>query len=140
MLIEQYRKSGIRMKFLSVPANELGAKFMGEKLGHAALSIYSGRADPSQFFSIMFDKTSFINASRMEGVPGLEAAMLAARSAADLDDRRKAVQKVLRMVNEAALYVPLILQPELDAMTAKVKGFKPNLLGKPRFENVYLGD
>lgn len=138
VLIEQYRKSGIRMKFLSVPANELGAKFMGEKLGHAALSIYSGRADPSQFFSIMFDKTSFINASRMEGVPGLEAAMLAARSASDMDERRKAVQKVLRMVNEAALYVPLILQPELDAMTSKVKGFKPNLLGKPRFEHVYL--
>lgn len=138
VLIEQYRKSGIRMKFISVPANELGAKFMGEKQGHAALSIYSGRADPSQFFSIMFDKTSFINASRMEGVPGLEAAMLAARSAADMDERRKAVQKVLRMVNEAALYVPLILQPELDAMTAKVKGFKPNILGKPRFENVYL--
>jgi peptide/nickel transport system permease protein/peptide/nickel transport system substrate-binding protein len=55
-----------------------------------------------------------------------------------MDERRKAVQKVLRMVNEAALYVPLILQPEIDAMTTKVKGFKPNILGKPRFENVYL--
>lgn len=138
VLIEQYRKSGIRLKFLSVPANELGAKFMGERLGNAALSVYTGRVDPSQFFSIMFDKTSFINAARMEGAPGLEAAMLAARSAQKLDERRAAIQKVLRMVHEHALYVPLLLQPELDAMNAKVKGFKPNILGKPRFEDVFL--
>ncbi|CAN5224067.1 ABC transporter substrate-binding protein [soil metagenome] len=138
VLIEQYRKSNIRLKFLSVPANELGPKYMGDKQGNAALGIYSGRADPSQFFSIMFDKSSYFNAARIEGVPGLEAAMLACRSTGDLDERRKAIQKVLRMVNEAALYVPLNLTPELDAMATKVKGFKPNLLGKPRFENVSL--
>ena len=138
VLIEQYRKSGIRLKFLSVPANELGAKFMGEKLGHAALSVYTGRVDPSQFFSIMFDKTSFINASRMEGAPGLEAAMLEARRLQKLEDRRAAIHKVLRLVNEHALYVPLLLQPEVDAMTARVKGFKPNLLGKPRFDDTWL--
>ncbi|CAN5224133.1 ABC transporter substrate-binding protein [soil metagenome] len=139
VLIEQFRKSGIRLKFVSVGINDVGAKFMGEKLGQAALAAYTGRTDPSQFFSIMFDKTSFINASRMEGVPGLEAAMLTCRSASDIDERRKAIHKVLRMVNEAALYVPLLLQPEVDAMSSKVKGFKPNLLGKPRFESVYLG-
>lgn len=138
VLIEQYRKSGIRLKFLSVPANELGAKFMGEKLGHAALSVYTGRVDPSQFFSIMFDKTSFINASRMEGAPGLEAAMLEARRLQKLEERRAAIHKVLRLVNEHALYVPLLLQPEVDAMTARVKGFKPNLLGKPRFDDTWL--
>lgn len=138
VLIEQYRKSNIRLKFLSVPANELGAKFMGEKLGNAALSVYTGRVDPSQFFSIMFDKTSFINASRMEGAPGLEAAMLEARQRQTVDERRVAIHKVLRMVNEHALYVPLLLQPAVEAMTGRVKGYKPNLLGKPRFDDTYL--
>lgn len=138
VLIEQYRKSNIRLKFLSVPANELGAKFMGEKLGNAALSVYTGRVDPSQFFSIMFDKTSFINASRMEGAPGLEAAMLEARQRQTVEERRVAIHKVLRMVNEHALYVPLLLQPAVEAMTGRVKGYQPNLLGKPRFDDTYL--
>ena len=29
--------------------------------------------------------------------------------------------------------------PEIDALSEKVKGFKPNLLGKPKFENISLG-
>ncbi|HLS55206.1 MAG TPA: ABC transporter substrate-binding protein [Zeimonas sp.] len=138
VLIEQYRKSGIRLKFMNVPANELGAKFMGERIGNAAVSVYTGRVDPSQLYSIMFDKSSFINASRMEGAPGLEAAMEAARAVYDKEARRQAVWKIQRIVHEHALYVPLALQPELDAMSQRVKGFKPNLLGKPRFHGVWL--
>jgi peptide/nickel transport system permease protein/peptide/nickel transport system substrate-binding protein len=34
--------------------------------------------------------------------------------------------------------VPLVFQFEMDAHVQKVKGFRPNLLGKPKFENVYL--
>jgi len=41
-------------------------------------------------------------------------------------------------VFENALTVPLQFQFEMDAHTARVKNFKPNLLGKPRFESVWL--
>ena len=64
--------------------------------------------------------------------------MLEARRLQKLEERRAAIHKVLRLVNEHALYVPLLLQPEVDAMTARVKGFKPNLLGKPRFDDTWL--
>jgi peptide/nickel transport system permease protein/peptide/nickel transport system substrate-binding protein len=43
-----------------------------------------------------------------------------------------------KQVLEQALSVPLLFQFELDAHSAKVKGFKPNLLGKPRFNGVWL--
>ncbi|MBR0784742.1 ABC transporter substrate-binding protein [Bradyrhizobium iriomotense] len=140
VLAEQFKKANIRIKLLSVPVNELGAKFMGEKLGHAALSVYTGRTDPSQFFSIMFDAKSFINASRIWGTPDLEQAMSDCRTIFDIEGRKEAIGKVLRIVRDNALYVPLLLQPELDAALPRVKGYKPNMLGKPRFEQVSLAD
>lgn len=138
VVVEQYKKANIRIQLRSVPVNELGAKFMGDRLGNAALSVYTGRTDPSQFFSIMFDPKSFINASRMWGAPDLERAMTDSRVTADFEGRKKAIGRVLKIVSDNALYVPLLLQPELDAMTPRVRGYKPNMLGKPRFEDVYL--
>jgi peptide/nickel transport system permease protein/peptide/nickel transport system substrate-binding protein len=138
VLVEQYKKANIRLHLRAVPVNELGAKFMGEQLGNAALSVYTGRTDPSQFFSIMFDPKSFINASRMWGAPELVEAMAACRTTFDLEGRKKAIGRVLKIVSDNALYVPLLLQPELDAMLPKVRGYKPNMLGKPRFEDVYF--
>lgn len=140
VLIEQYKKANIRIHMRSVPVNELGAKFMGEQLGNAALSVYTGRTDPSQFFSIMFDPKSYINASRIWGAPELEEAMAACRTTFDLERRKKAIGRVLKIVSDNALYVPLLLQPELDVMSPNVRGYKPNMLGKPRFEDVYLAN
>ena len=138
VLVEQFKKAKINLILRSVPTNELGAKFMGERLGHAALSIYSGRTDPSQFFSIMFDPESFINASREWGAPELEQAMAECRSNLDLEARKTAIRNALKIINENALYVPLVLQVELNALAPEVEGYTPNILGKPRFDNVYL--
>ncbi|MGI6855130.1 ABC transporter substrate-binding protein [Mesorhizobium sp. 1B3] len=138
VLVEQLKKAKINLILRSVPTNELGAKFMGERLGNAALSIYSGRTDPSQFFSLMFDPESFINASRMWGAPELEQAMADCRSNLDLESRKQAIQHALKIINENALYVPLVLQVELNALAPAVEGYAPSILGKPRFETVHL--
>ena len=39
---------------------------------------------------------------------------------------------------DQALFVPLVYQWQLDAHTQRVKGMRPNLLGKPKFEDVWL--
>ena len=39
---------------------------------------------------------------------------------------------------ENAFVAPLAFQFELVAINEKVKGYKPNLLGKPKFENIWL--
>ena len=43
-----------------------------------------------------------------------------------------------RLVAENALHCPLVFDPEIDAHLSTVKGFRPNLLGKPKFEEVSL--
>jgi len=45
---------------------------------------------------------------------------------------------VQKLAMENALWAPISFSLELDAMSARVKGYKPNLLGKPKFEDVWL--
>ena len=64
--------------------------------------------------------------------------MRATRAAEDIESRKKAFAVLQRLVTDNALVVPLLFQFEMDAHNAKVKGYRPNLLGKPKFEDVYL--
>ena len=52
--------------------------------------------------------------------------------------RRKAFATVQRLVMENALVLPLAFQFELVVMNKKVQGYRPNLLGKPKYDDVWL--
>ena len=39
---------------------------------------------------------------------------------------------------ENAYVVPLVFPLQVAVVSAKVKGYRPNLLGKPKFEYVWL--
>lgn len=139
VLIEQLSKSGIRAKFALGSIPEMSGQFFGnEKRGDGLVSAWTGRPDPSLTFLLMFGKDSYYNAGRTEASPELTAALLETRIHEDIEMRRKAFSKVQRLVLEHALAVPLVFQFELGAHSEKVKGYKPNLLGKPKFEGVYL--
>jgi peptide/nickel transport system permease protein/peptide/nickel transport system substrate-binding protein len=139
VIIEQLRKAGIRVRFTNGSIAEASAGFFGpEKKGDALLSAWTGRPDPTLTFSLMFGKDSYYNAGRVEVSPELSATLLETRASQDIEERKKAFAKVQRLVLENAAVAPLVFQFELDAMTKKVKGYKPNLLGKPKFEDVYL--
>ena len=45
---------------------------------------------------------------------------------------------VQRLVMENAFVAPLAFQFELVAMNKKVQGYRPNLLGKPKYDDVWL--
>ena len=51
---------------------------------------------------------------------------------------RKAFATVQRLVMENAFVAPLAFQFELVAMNKKVQGYRPNLLGKPKYDDVWL--
>ena len=46
----------------------------------------------------------------------------------------------MKIISDQALVAPLFFQLELDAHAKKVQGYKTNLLGKPKFENVWLSE
>jgi len=70
--------------------------------------------------------------------PELEAAIRESRASEDIAIRRKAFATVQRLVMENAFVAPLAFQFELVAMNKKVQGYRPNLLGKPKYDDVWL--
>lgn len=139
ILIEQLRKAGIGVRFVNAPIAEASAAFFGaEKKGAGLLSAWTGRPDPSLTYSLMFTKDAYYNAGRA-GVPGeLETAIKESRASEDIEVRRKAFAAVQRLVMENAFVVPLAFQFELVAMNKKVQGYRPNLLGKPKYDDVWI--
>lgn len=139
VLIEQFKKAGMRLRFTNGTIPETSSNFFGpDKKGDGLLAAWTGRPDPSLSYSLMFLKDAYYNPGRVEVSPELTEAIAASRKSEDLEGRREAFIKVQRLVMENALFAPLAFQYELDAFSNKVKGYKPNLLGKPKFEEVYL--
>jgi ABC-type transport system substrate-binding protein len=138
VVIEQYRKVGIRIRFTNGSVAETSAAFNTERKVPVFLSAWTGRPDPTSTYQLMFGAGSYYNAARVAVSPEMGPALQATRSSTDIETRRKAFAVLQRLVTENALLVPLAFQFEVDAHTQRVKGFKPNLLGKPKFENVWL--
>ena len=138
VLIEQYKKAGIRLHFTNGSLAEMSAAFLSERKGDGFLSAWTGRPDPSLTYQLLFGAGADYNPSRVEAVPEIGPALRATRAAEDIESRKKAFAVLQRLVTDNALVVPLLFQFEMDAHNAKVKGYRPNLLGKPKFEDVYL--
>jgi peptide/nickel transport system substrate-binding protein len=139
ILIEQFRKAGMNVHFVNAPVAEASAAFFGaEKRGSGLLAAWTGRPDPSLTYSLMFTKDAYYNGGRAPVPPELEAAIKQSRASEDIEIRRKAFATVQRLVMENAFVAPLAFQFELVAMNKKVQGYRPNLLGKPKYEDVWL--
>ena len=135
VLIEQMGKAGFRLKFEN---NALATSMFSEGKGHGYLAAFTGRPDPSQIYQTVFAKDSFLNPGKADPAAGRAEAQVQSQAVESLADRKAALAKVQRLVAEQGLYVPLVVQYDVQVMTEKVQGYKPNLLGKPKFENVWL--
>ena len=139
ILIEQLRKVGMTLKFNTAPVAEASATFFGnEKKNSGLLAAWTGRPDPSQTYSLMFTKDAYFNAGRSPVPAELDAALKESRATEDIEKRREAFENVQRIVMENAFVCPLAFQFELVAMNKRVQGYKPNLLGKPKYDDVWL--
>lgn len=139
VVLDQLGKVGIRLKFTNGSIPEISAQFFGnEKKFDALLSAWTGRPDPSMTYSLMFGKGAYYNAGRSEASPELTALLQESRASEDLAARAQVFAKIQRIAMEQALVAPLAFQFELDALSERTKGYRPNLLGKPKFEDVWL--
>ncbi len=140
VLIDMLGKVGFRLKWTRGAVADMSTQFFGPtKKFDAQLSAWTGRPDPSLTYTLMFSKNAYYNAGHAAPPAELPAALAAAQASPDLDKRRAAFRTVQQIVSDNALFLPLVFDPEIDAHSPKVKGYRPNLLGKPKFEEVWLG-
>ncbi len=136
---EQLRKVGIRLKFITGTIPEISGQFFGtEKKFDMLLSAWTGRPDPSMTYSLMYSKDAYFNAGRVDTGKELADLLAESRVAERIEGRKLIFWRLQRIVMEQALVAPLAFQYELDAASQKVKGYKPNLLGKPKYEFISL--
>ena len=132
---EQLAKAGIRLKFTTGTIPEISGQFFGnEKKFDLLLSAWTGRPDPSMTYSLMYSKDAYFNAGRVDHGAKLAELLAESRAAERIEGRKLIFWQLQRIVMEQALVAPLAFQHELVAVSNKVKGYKPNLLGKPKYE------
>lgn len=140
VIMDQLGKVGIRCKFTNGTIPEISGQFFGnEKKFDALVSAWTGRPDPSMTYALAYGKGAYYNAGRAEASPELSQMLLDSRAKEDLAWRKQVFARLQRIVMEQALSAPIAFQLEMDAVGNEVKGFRPNLLGKPKFWDVALG-
>ena len=92
-------------------------------------------------FRSLYATNAFWNAGGVDPTGGpLEQAILAAQASPDIEARKAPFVELHHLVRDQALSVPLSFNLQLIAHSKRVRGFRPNLLAKPRFEGVSLAD
>jgi peptide/nickel transport system permease protein/peptide/nickel transport system substrate-binding protein len=131
-------KVGIKLTLETGTVADLNAKLIeGHRFGFN-LSDWTGRPDPSVTFASVFESDAFYNAAKTEGVAGMDAAIAVTRQSSELAMRKAAFSKLERLERSGALFAPLAFAPQNVVHTPKVQGYVANLLGKPRFDTVFL--
>lgn len=131
-------KAGIKLTLETGTVADLNAKLIeGHHIGFN-MSDWSGRPDPSVTFASVFESDAFYNDAKVEGVPGIDAAIVATRQSSDVAVRKAAFATLERLERSGALFAPLAFAPQNVVHASKVGGYVPNLLGKPRFDTVFL--
>ena len=139
IIMDQLSKVGIRLKFINGTIPEISGQFFGnEKKFDLLMSAWTGRPDPSMTYGLMYAKDAYFNAGRVEVSPELSGLLVESRASENVDTRKAVFAKIQRIVMEQALVAPLAFNFEMDGIAQKVKGYKPNLLGKPKYEFVSL--
>ena len=138
IIMEQLGKVGIRCKFTTGTVPEISGQFFGsEKKFDALLSAWTGRPDPSMTYALMYAKDAYYNAGRTEATPEISALLVDSREKSSMDARRAVFSKLQRLIMEGAFSVPIAFQFEVAAQGPKIAGFRPNLLGKPKFIDIH---
>ncbi len=134
----QLKAVGFRVQFTRGTLPEITGQFFGtEKRFDALLSAWTGRPDPSMTYAALYAEGSYYNAGR-ESDPKLMDLLRESRQSEAIATRAAVFAQVQRFAMENALSVPIAFQFELDAIAQRARGYKPDLLGKPKFEDMHI--
>ena len=112
--------------------------FNTQKKGDMYLVAWPGKPDMTQTFSLLYSKNSYYNPSGDMPVPNMDDLVNASRTSEDLAARKAGFAKIIETERDYALFAPICHEQIVYAMRKKIKGFEPNLLGKPKFDGVWI--
>lgn len=135
VLLDMWRKVGFRPKFRTASVAEASSAFFFKREVDMFVAAITPRPDPSMAPTTIFGKISPYNGGRQE-IPGMEEALVASRTGATPEERKVGLSRVQRIALEQAVFVPLMFDANVSAVSKKFTGFEPNVMGRPRYERV----
>ncbi|WP_251551216.1 ABC transporter substrate-binding protein [Neobacillus muris] len=134
----QLEKVGITVNIETLEANAAVQKFMTDNNTDALTGSWSGRPDPQMTINSLYSKDSFYNPGKIS-TPELEGLISEAASTYEQEKRAELYGKISNeAIIQQGIAIPLFTTPATHAMNKKVKGFEPNLLGKPIFSTLWV--
>ena len=138
IIIEQLRQVGIRARLTSGSNADMYQRFMIQQEGDMIMTLWTGRPDPALPFLLVYGEKGFNNAGKVPPPPEMIAAQNEAQSATSQEARAKAFAKLERAALEHALSCEVAFVPGIEVFSPEVRNYTPNLLGKPKFNDIYL--
>lgn len=130
----QLSEIGIDMEIKALPPADMGVNFLSGT-GDAAITAWTGRADPSMLFSAYFDEAAPLNVSSTEA-EGFDEALEKANAIDDLEDRGEALAEVQRVVLEQGAVAPITFNAVGTVCNERVTGYEPPVIGISEFRGV----
>lgn len=133
----QLNEVGIQVDLQVMEQQAANAKFLSDKAEPALLGRWTGRPDPLMTMKSLFKRDSFYNVGSYS-TDAIEKLITEAASSNDQDELAKLYREISKKaILEEAIVIPLFLTPMVSAMNESIKGFDPNMLGKPLFSTVW---
>jgi peptide/nickel transport system permease protein/peptide/nickel transport system substrate-binding protein len=140
IIMEQLRKAGIRTTLISGSNADMYQRFMVRGEGDMIMTLWTGRPDPSLPFLLVYGENGFNNAGKVPPPPEMQAAQVESQTATTEEGRKKAFAKLEKAALDHALSAEIAFVPGIEVYAPAVKGYVPNLLGKPKLNGIFLAD
>jgi peptide/nickel transport system permease protein/peptide/nickel transport system substrate-binding protein len=137
IIAAQLGKIGIALK-RTVGTLAQSNQTWNQGVGDIRLTAWTGRADPSVTFASLYSPEGFYNRGGVELSKELTKAIRDTRSSTDINVRKEAFSRAAQLEREVAMSLPLVFESEVAVHHKKVKGYVSNLIGKPRFDSVWI--
>jgi peptide/nickel transport system permease protein/peptide/nickel transport system substrate-binding protein len=138
VIMEQLRQVGIRCVLTTGSNADMFQRFMVQGEGDAMMVNWTGRPDPVQCFLFIYGEQGANNAGKVPPPKDLADAIAAAQAGVTQDERKPAFARAERAALEHALSCEVAFVPGIEVHGKNVGGYEPSLLGKPKFNRLFL--
>ncbi|WP_087972419.1 ABC transporter substrate-binding protein [Oceanobacillus rekensis] len=133
----QLSEIGIEVNLQSMELSAAVSNYFSEKEVPVFLSSWTGRPDPQMTINYLFASDSFYNVGG-HSTEEIESLISQAASNYNQEERAELYKKInQKAVLEEAIMIPLFFELVTDAMNPSIKGYEPNMLGKPVFSTIW---
>lgn len=131
--------AGITMNLIPEEVVQSTAQFFDNHQAPALITSWTGRPDPAMTYRSLLTAAGSYNASK-QSVPGVDELLAKSDNETDVKRRGQIFQQLAQTVYKQSALMPVVFPDALVGLSNKVSGFQPNLLGKPKFIGVTVGN